>query len=210
VLQRFSARVPNNAGADLSFFLIAFFGGPIVSMPVGPSRAFILSYLDSILALTYKETDAEFFVTTCLTINEIHSLEREMPPCVYNLHYGPAFVKPRIRNWIPTQWMMRLHNCWQRKIPLPPPRDSKTKPAWSWLANWARDHEKKEGHGPGSRFVFTDHIPGPLAQKLRPNETEEQYDELAVYKQILPKYDWDAIFAKREGGETRSKSNDKQ
>jgi hypothetical protein len=66
------------------------------------------------------------------------------------------------------------------------------------------DHEKKEGHGPGSRFVFTDHIPGPLAQKLRPNETEEQYDE------ILPKYDWDAIFAKREGGETRSKSNDKQ
>ena len=35
VLQRFSARVPNNIGEDLTYLLLGFFGTPIVSMPVG-------------------------------------------------------------------------------------------------------------------------------------------------------------------------------
>ena len=99
VLQRFSSRVPNNVGEDLSMFLLAFFGSPAIALPVGPGRAFILPYLDSILAFPYQESDTEFFVTTCLTINEINSFTREIPPQVVDLHYGTTYTRPKIRHW---------------------------------------------------------------------------------------------------------------
>lgn len=92
VLQRFSKRPPNNVGEDLTNFLLCFCGTSIVSMPVGPDRAFILQYNGSILAFIYQETAAEFFIATCLSMNEINSLEIEIPPQVFNLHYGPAFT----------------------------------------------------------------------------------------------------------------------
>src|SRR5207302_538125 len=116
VLQRFSSRTQGNVGEDLSNFLVNFFGSFSLAMPVGPGRAFVLPYFDTILAFPYTETETEFFVTTCLTINEIHSLEREMPPQASNLHYGPAYILPRIRNWVPTRCMFNFNKCWERKI----------------------------------------------------------------------------------------------
>lgn len=197
VLQRFSARVPNNVGEDLTIFLLTFFGSPIIAMPVGPGRAFILPYLGSILAFTYQETDTEFFVTTCLTINEIHSLVTELPPETFNLHYGPAFTRPLARHWLPTQWMMNHYKCWQRKTPLPPARPAPAKFHWHSVANWVKGHEIKSGHGPRSRLLFLDHVPGPCAMELRPDQPEPRFNELEGYKRENPKYDWDAFFAAR-------------
>ena len=121
VLQRFRARVPECVSDDMSTFLMLFFGTPIISMSVGPSRAFILEYMDSILAFTYEETASEYIVTTCLTIHEINTLIVELPPVAHNLHYGPAFTPPRLRHWFPTKYMHKLHECWKRKVPFAPP-----------------------------------------------------------------------------------------
>lgn len=76
VLQRFSSRVPNNVGADLSELLHDFFYLNPISLPVAWGRAFIVVFRGSILAFPYKETATEFFLTTCLTVNEIDSLSR--------------------------------------------------------------------------------------------------------------------------------------
>jgi hypothetical protein len=64
VLQRFSQRVPNPLGADITNLLSSFFGNNLIGLPVGPGRAFIVSYHDSLLAYTYKETADEYFITT--------------------------------------------------------------------------------------------------------------------------------------------------
>ncbi len=109
VLQRFSARVPNNVGEDLSQLLLTCFGTPYVALPAGPGYAFIVTYDDSILAFPFKVNDEEFIITTCLTLNEINSLDRELPPLTFNLHYGEAFTVPRVRHWMPTQWVIDLH-----------------------------------------------------------------------------------------------------
>ena len=198
VLQRFSTRVPNNVGTDLSNFLLVFYGTPVVSMPVGPGRAFVFTYHESMLAFTYKEHDGEFFVTTCLTINEINSMELELPVEVLSLHYGAAFTKPRIRNWMPVDWMLKLRECWERKIPLPPPHSLANVRDWPKTASRVKDIEIKQGFGPGSRLVFLDDIPGPCVLTAKPDQTEMAFDERDFYKKLDPAFDWDALFTERE------------
>lgn len=199
VLQRFSLRVPNNVGEDLSNFLLVFYGTPFISMGVGQGRAFILAYHNSILAFTYRETDGEFFVTTCLTVREMNSLKVELPPRALNLHYGPAFVRPKIRNWIPTAHMMSLYHCWRDKV-LPPPAASTPCKSWQRSAALIKDTATQWGHGPGSRLCFVDNLPGPAVLDIRPKEIEPVFDELDGYKKAHPEYDWDTIFAELDGG----------
>jgi hypothetical protein len=197
VLQRFSARVPNNVGEDLTNFLLVFYGAPLISMPVGKSRAFVLQYFDTVLAFTYKETDGEFFITTCLTVNEMNSLQLELPPHTLNLHYGDAFARPKLRNWIPTTYAAELHKRWQSKIPVPPPADNSMKAfrGWKHLAQFVKDAAIIGGHLPGLRLCFLDHIPGPATQEFKAGMPDTGFDELAEYKKLDPKRDWDAAFA---------------
>ena len=199
VLQRFSSRVPNNIGADLSNFLIGFFGTPLLALPIGTGHALIVAYFESLLALTFKETEKEFFITTCLTINEINSLLLEVPPRAFNFHYHPEFTRPKIRNWIPTEWMKNLYKRWQAKVPLPSARASLAKKHWHRVAHWVQGNEQKNGHGPGSRLCFMDNIPGPALLPMRSNQYEPRIDELDMYKKAHPEYDWDAEFAERYG-----------
>jgi hypothetical protein len=39
---------------------------------------------------------------------------------------------------------------------------------------------RKTGHGPGTRFVFLDHIPSPLFLDIPPKFREPRFDELAL------------------------------
>jgi hypothetical protein len=198
VLERFSKRVPHHVGEDLTDLLLTFFGGAMIGLPVGPGRAFILCCDDSILAFPYKESEDEFFITTCLTTNEINSLGQELPPQAFNFHYGPAFTQPSIRHWIPTARMCEAHKCWNRKAPLPKPHVGLPDQRWARMASWMRDIVERQGHGPGSRLAFVDNIPGPCEVTFLPGEKEPQFNELEGYKQTDPSYDWDEIFAERE------------
>lgn len=202
VLQRFSARVPNNVGEDLTCFLLSIFGAPMITMPAGPGRAFIVPYQNSVLAFTFHETATEFFITTCLTVNEMNSLNVELPPDAHNLHYGETFTKPRIRHWLPTRWMLDCFKKWQNKIQLAP-REPPSKLDWHDVACRMRDLASARGHGPGSRICFADHVLGPCVLELRPDQTEPQVNELETFKHAHPEYDWEAVFTEREAKASR-------
>ncbi|MCX6900628.1 MAG: hypothetical protein NT105_18260, partial [Verrucomicrobia bacterium] len=207
VLQRFTARVPHFICDDIYLLLLILFGSTIISLPVGPGRAFIIPHERSFVAFTYEETDTEYILTTCLTINEIHSLKAELPPLAMNFHYGPDFTLPRIRTWAPTSVLGDCIKIWKRKEPIEKhePRRSKKPFDWHWLAYWSRDYAIKKGHGPGSNLYFLDHIPGPRVLPLLPGQRAGQYDELAVYKKLRPEYDWDTAFAERDAKLARPK-----
>ena len=213
VLQRFSTRVPNHVGEDLSRLLLAFFGTPIISMPVGKSPAFIVTWHESILAFTYKEMPDEYLLTTCLTVNEINSLEQRLPAFAYNLHYGEAFTKPRLRTWFPSHWMESLYSCWQRKVPLPPPMAmppglaGKKMKNWHWLAHQTKDTVVGNGHGQGSQFCFTDHIPGPCVLEIKPGQTIPVLDEIQILKEWKPDVDWDSLMAERALNEAAARKS---
>lgn len=179
VLQRFSSRVPNNVGEDLCAFLLCLYGSPMISLPVGSSRAFIVQYGKSVLAFTYKETDQEFVITTCLTINEIRSLSLEVPTPTFNFHYGSTFAKPKYRNWLPHQLATILHKRWERKVPLQPLVSlPKTKSLnWPSAACRIKDIALIQGNCPGTRLRFLDDIPGPAQMTIRPGQIEPHFDE---------------------------------
>ena len=199
VLQRFSTRVPNNVGEDLSMLLLAFFGTPIIALPVGAGLAFLVTYHDSILAFPFGEENGELVILTCLTVNEMNSLETQMPPLVFNPHYGEIYTVPRLRHWLPTKWMLNIYERWERKVPPPPPLQKIPKRmTWHWTANFIKDCEVDKGHGLGTTFFFHDHVLGPCTQEFLPGKPEPQVDELKVYHEINPGVDWDAAFAKRD------------
>lgn len=176
VLQRFATRVSDAVGEDLTQLLLGFFGSPIIGLTVGKSPAFVLPWRGSLLAFTYKETAEEYFLTTCLTVNEINSLEKCHPAPGYNAHYGPDFVRPRVRTWDTTRLMNILYDRWHQRIPLPAPSLPLPECIVKQLKNWhKRAHQTKDfaiadGHGPGSQLVFHDQIPGPYALELHPGQ----------------------------------------
>ena len=180
VLKRFSARVPNHLGEDLTLLLVSFYGSPMISLPVGPGRAFIVLYGESVLAYTYTEDDQEFVITTCLTINEMPSLTLEVPTPTFNLHYGSAFAKPRFRNWLPHDWAANLYQRWERKAPLPPPVSlPKTKYCnWHLVASLIKDMALANGKCPGIGLCFQDNIPGPADILIKPGQTDPEFDEV--------------------------------
>jgi hypothetical protein len=199
VIERFSARVPNQAGSHLAMLLLTFFGSPIIALPVGPSLSFILPYQDSILAFPFVLEDGEIVITTCLTIHEMNSLERQLPPLVFNVHYGTAFAVPRIRHWFPVQQVINLYAIWERKIP--PPSSVRALPPglrWHQAAHLLQDVETAKGHGAGTTFSFFDHVPGPYAVEYAPRGPEPHLDERKICRELYPQRDWDKIFDLRD------------
>ena len=198
VLQRFNKRMPNHLGEDLTNLLLSFFGTPLISLRVGPGPAFVISYLESVLAFPYHESETEYFITTCLTIHEMNSLERALPVPAYNFHYGRAFTRPKFRHWLPTQWMVQLCQAWERKVPLPPPpvRLTSRRLTWHWMGAGLKDNLLHQGHGPGSQLLFFDNIPGPCVKELRPGEAEPRIDEVEILTKLYPQVDWEGAYAK--------------
>jgi hypothetical protein len=199
VLERFSTRVPNKMGEHLVTLLLIFFGSPIIALPVGPGLAFIMGYQDTLLAFPFELEDDELVITTCLTIHEMNSLQRHIPPLAFNAHYGAAYAVPRIRHWLPTKWMADAYTKWERKAPLPPPQPAISSTLrWHRVAHMLKDIEVAKGHGPGTTFSFLDHVPGPYAVEFPPSQPEPHVDERQFHKKIHSKVDWDAAFDHRD------------
>ncbi len=165
-------------------------------MPLGTGRAFIVPYARSILAFPYRESDTEFLVLTCLTVNEMSGLEVEVPPRVYNLHYGAEFTKPTLRNWSPIARAKKNRRLWDEKIALAPA----LRPLGRWWEVGPQIYSVilRRGDGPGSQICFQDRIWGPSAFQLVPGETEIWFDELADLRREEPGVDWDAVLTRQQ------------
>jgi hypothetical protein len=165
VLQRFSKRLENPLGEDLTHFLLLFYGTALIGLRIGPGLAFMSPYGESMLALPYKEVgDDEFFVLSCLTLNEMHSLDREAWPLIFNHHYDRPFVVPlqENRNWNVHRHLQKLYHCWERKIPLPPRVSFVPTMRWAQIAARMPDYMRVLGIAPDVQISFLDNIPGPL------------------------------------------------
>jgi hypothetical protein len=207
VLQRFSERVPNAVGTDITNLLLAFYGNNLIGLPVGPGRAFVMAYNDSILGFTYKESEDEYFLTTCLTVNEMSSLREETPVRAYNFHYGEAFTEPADRRE-PTGAMRDYIEIWRRRTPFSNAA-AKTKAVakeqrlrWSNLAQRIRDVVLIEGHGPGSEIEFMDFIPGPRLMEAYPLEPYPEGEKLRA-RFVAQNPHMEAVMAKRKADEIK-------
>ena len=207
VLQRFTERVPNAVGTDITNLLLAFYGNNLIGLPVGPGRAFVMGYQDSILGFTYKETADEYFLTTCLTVNEMSSLREESPVRAYNFHYGEAFTEPADRKE-PVGAMREYIEIWRRRTPFSEAALKRNAAAkkrsqhWPWLAQRIRDIVLIEGHGPGSEIEFMDFIPGPRLMEAYPLETGPEGAKLRA-RIVANHPEMEAVFAKRKADEIK-------
>lgn len=166
---RFSQRVPKPLGTDFTKLLMAFYGTDLIGMPVGAGRAFVVGYHDSILAFTYKESDEEYFLTTCLTVNEINSLRAERPVQQFHFHYGETFTAPA-NCPEPVAEMEHYLELWKQRAPLAADHGGGNKYGnnWPYLAQRVRDIALVQGHGPGSQVLFENLIPGPRLMTAYP------------------------------------------
>ena len=139
-------------------------------------------------------------------------LNGSIRPFAYNLHYGEAFTKPRLRTWFPSRWMEDIYSRWERKVPLPPPMKrleglpGRKLANWHWLGHQVKDTVVNNGHGPGSQFCFTDQIPGPCVLEIKPGQSIPAFDEIQILKGWKPDVDWDGMMAQREAEEARARS----
>jgi hypothetical protein len=207
VLQRFTERVPNAVGTDITNLLLAFYGNNIIGLPVGPGRAFIMSYRDSILAFTYKETEDKYFVTTCLTVNEMSSLREETPVRTYNFHYGETLTEPAGRKE-PVGAMKDYIEIWRKRTPFSDEainvraKNQERRTGWPQLAQRIRDITLIEGHGPGSAIEFVDYIPGPRLMEAYPLEPYPEGEKLRA-RFVAQNPDMKAVMAKRKADEQK-------
>ena len=196
-VDRLTTRIPGNLGSDLCDLLLTFYGTPMISVPLAGGRAFFVSLPPSLAAFPYKESEHEFFITTCLTIDQLHSFEVEFPPHAYNWHYDPVFTPPSVRHWSPTAAMAAFRKIWEHKAPIPEQKEAPKSIPWSRMAQWLPEISRREGHGPGSRIRFTDGVCGPSEVVYLPDQAEPAINELDGYKKAIPNQDWDAIFAEQ-------------
>jgi hypothetical protein len=204
-LERFSERLPNAIGTDLTKLLSVFCGSPAVLMGCNDSPAFVYCYDDSVMAFPVRESDGdpEYFFPTCLSVNEINNLEAFLPPPAYTLHYDPAYKAPEVRNWDPIKLAMAYHARWARKVPLAPKVTQADTMSWSEMGHRVSNGVKKMGHGEGSRFLFRDNIPGPNTILLLPGEPEPRHIELEDMKRHFPGRDWERIIPQLKAANPR-------
>ena len=196
VLDRFSERLPNPIGADLTCFLLSFFGGPVVLMHCNERPAFVCDYQNSIVAFPIRQSDTEYFLPTCLGPDEISRLEPILPPPAYNFYYDPAYKDPKLRNWNTVDYMYEMKNKWDLRTPLSFPQlGTKKKFSWLQLGQTIAEACERSGFKEGSRMVLRDNIPGNCSINLLPGKEEELYDVLEDLKIRRPGGDWEQIAA---------------
>ncbi len=198
-IERFSERLPNAAGTDLTNLFKVVFGSPAVLMLCNETPCFVYGCDKSIIALPVRDsdTDNEFFFPTCLSINEINKLEMLTPTPAYALHYESDYTMPTVRNWNPIEKAAACFDVWTRKVqPSPPPPTRADNMSWSDMGHKITDVAKDQGHGEGSQIVFFDQTPGPCTIKLVPGNQELRYTDLDWLEKNCPGKDWKQIIAR--------------
>lgn len=158
-----------------------------------------MTFGNSFLAFPFKESDTEYFVTTCLTMNEIHDMELEIPTQGFNLHYDRKFAVPRVRNWNPVKQASVYCEAWDKKVEVTQVARPLSEKSWHRAAGFIKEVAVKQGHGSGSHIQFLDDVPGPSVAVYLPGQTPGAWDEQAEYAKVAPQLDWERILKERDG-----------
>ncbi len=189
LLDRFSERVPNHIGADLTEFLTMFFGTPVVIMSNNNEGAAVFGYRNSAVFLPVRRTDddKEYFFPTCLTVNEVNKLEPQLPPPAYVFHFYPEYQTPARRNWNPAATVYQCYHSWKNKVPLSAPKPSiYDGKSWSYLAYSIREILQLGGHGEHSKIRFFDNVHGTSIFQLTQAQPEVSLSEVEMVKPFAP------------------------
>lgn len=196
VLERFSERVPNHLGTDLTNFLFLFFGAPVVVMECNKSPSFVFPYQNSLAAFPVRLSDTEYFLPTCLTADVINDLKLMQIPIAYTHTYDRDYTMPEVRNWNPIAQQLALCKIWQRKEPLNLSKKSDlASRRWPEFGHLIMDYVKSIGHGEGSRMMFLDNLPGLCIHQWKPGEAMKSFSYVEILKKEKPDLDWEQILA---------------
>jgi hypothetical protein len=199
VLERFKERAPHVAGTELSLMLFCFMGGQCIAAPVNGGRAFLMPFdgVDTFLAFPYKESESEYFITTCLSMKEVNHLEQEFPTEAFNFHYDREFIVPEKRNWTPPNRMIVSHKAWKNKVEANGRLSPIPEMSWHRVASFMKEVFLKQGHQTGSELRFLDDVPGPSVAEYAPGLFKKTWSD-AEYANLMPEYDWAKIFRERD------------
>lgn len=163
LLDQFCERFPGNPGAGLTDLLAILFAHPWMTAMVNGGEALITPYEETFFAFPFEESGTEFLLKTCLTVNQINSFAKLLPPIVYNHHYSAKYSPPINRHWSPEMVMELCYRAWISRITMKPTAKPLPKgKTWASVANLIVDEFKREILGVNTRFVFMDNIPGPV------------------------------------------------
>jgi hypothetical protein len=195
-MKRITERVPNPTGVGMCNFFGVFFSSPTVLMMCNKTPSFIYYYGNSVVAFPVRQsdTDAEYFLPTCLNCEVIGSLEPIMPSPAYTIHYDAGYREPSVRNWNPIVTALAFKKLWERGLPPYSSEPVRVEiKSWSKIAHNIKRVLEKQGHGERSRFAFLDNIPGPAVIKLLPDQKEDCHVELDYLKKMQPEVDWEHL-----------------
>jgi hypothetical protein len=201
VLERFSQRVPNHIGADLTEFLAMFFGSPVVILLIKDGASAVVGSRESAVFLPIRVDDEinEYFFPTCLTVNQVNDLEIVPPVPAYGFHFSQEYRLPIIRNWNPLDTASDYYHKWKNKTPLADPTESATVDRMSWasVAHSIEDGLRNRGYDESAKIKFVDNIHGPNVLYIPGGQTEMRFSEIEHLKQHHPTQDWQKIISER-------------
>ena len=190
VLQRFRQRAHNLIVGVLGAFLDIFLHSNVIGMSINHGDALILPNHDEFLAFTYRKSPTEYFITTCLSQNEVYALKVALPAKTFNLHYGESFTRPKVRNWNPLAEMFKYEAQWTERKPVESIELPCYKMDWSARCKDMANFVRLAGHNGKSELLFLDNIPGPNTIEVYPGQTVPMFDEVA----FLAEQSFDDLF----------------
>lgn len=180
--------------------LFCFMSGQCIAGPVNGGRAFLIAFGegDTFLAFPFKESESEYFITTCLSMKEVHAMESEFSTEAFNFHYDRPFTMPTERNWTPPKRMIACFKAWSNKVETKIGLRPSSEKNWYRVASFLKGSAEKRGrYRPGWVLQFVDNIPGPSVAEIEPGELKKSWTD-AEYANLLPEFDWEKIFQERD------------
>lgn len=180
VFDRYRERVGKSSGVPFATFLMSTLSQWGVLMRVnGRERAIVYPHApDSVIALTMDvDTDpGRVMFTTCLTGNEIRSMEPGDHPIPMFFHFRRAYAKRVKFNLNFSNWPAHLIEIWKRNIPahvpVIQPGSAPLNLSWHQLAHRAWQDGKMFNFPDGGRFAFAGNFHSVPGVVIRPGPHE--------------------------------------
>lgn len=172
-----------------SLFLYLFYHGPKVELMINGGPSMVTANIGEFLALTFKESENEFFFTTCLKQTMVRSIGVRTPIRGLNLHYSDTFQPPIVRNWNPIAASLEYIADWKNKNASDLADSHQPPGSWDVACTYIVPVVRSVfGMGSKTNMYFLDNIPGPCAISTNNDAQIARLDEA----EFLANRSWNA------------------